>query len=185
MKDKNYCENHKDTIIWHSKVKGCSFDKVVSDWQEKGVDEKIAWKQFKDYLFKYHQPAKRRSMFSAPMAAGYNILNFDMIITDRLAIKYDDTTTDKRQNNIFYPRDKLDLLYICYLWFSGMEDGPKSYTMDSMRAFLEMSGENAHDAKQDVIDTAEILIRFMKIHRRFAKKVGWNKQHKQRLGMPL
>jgi hypothetical protein len=37
--------------------------------------------------------------------------------------------------------------------------------MDSMRERMGLSKENAHDALQDVKDTANILIKFMKTHR--------------------
>jgi len=43
--------------------------------------------------------------------------------------------------------------------------------MDSMRDLFGISKENAHDALQDVKDTANLMIGFMKLHRRIAPKI--------------
>ena len=51
----------------------------------------------------------------------------------------------------------------------------KSLSMDSMRDLLGMDKDNAHDALQDVKDTANILIAFMKLHRRFSPNVKFEK----------
>ena len=47
--------------------------------------------------------------------------------------------------------------------------------MDSMRDLFGMSKENAHDALQDVKDTANLMIGFMKLHRRIAPKIKFEK----------
>ena len=47
--------------------------------------------------------------------------------------------------------------------------------MDSMRDLFGMSKENAHDALQDVKDTANLMIGFMKLYRRMAPKVKFEK----------
>jgi hypothetical protein len=47
----------------------------------------------------------------------------------------------------------------------------KSLSMDAIREWLGISTERAHDAQQDVIDGATILIRFLKLHRHFAPKI--------------
>ena len=44
-----------------------------------------------------------------------------------------------------------------------------------MRDLFGISKENAHDALQDVKDTANLMIGFMKLHRRVAKKVTFEK----------
>ena len=41
----------------------------------------------------------------------------------------------------------------------------KTRSMDSIRERMGMSSENAHDALQDVKDTANLMIKFMKTHR--------------------
>ena len=49
--------------------------------------------------------------------------------------------------------------------------------MDSMRDLLGMDKTNAHDALQDVKDTANLLIAFMKMHRKFAPNVNFEKAY--------
>jgi exonuclease I len=51
-----------------------------------------------------------------------------------------------------------------FMWTEG-DPSVKSISMDSMRERMGMSTENAHDALQDVKDTANIMIKFMKTHR--------------------
>ena len=43
--------------------------------------------------------------------------------------------------------------------------------MNTFREFFGMSTEGSHDAVVDVNDTAKMIIRFMKLHRRSADKV--------------
>ena len=57
-----------------------------------------------------------------------------------------------------------------FYWFEN-DDSLKSYSMDNLRDYLGISKEGAHDALKDVRDTAEVLIRFMRLHRNIASKV--------------
>ena len=43
--------------------------------------------------------------------------------------------------------------------------------MDSMRDLLGVPKDNAHDALQDVKDTANLLIAFMKLYRKMSPKI--------------
>ena len=61
-----------------------------------------------------------------------------------------------------------------WMWMENNAD-VKSLSMDSMRDLFGMSKENAHDALQDVKDTANLMIRFMKLHRRVAPKITFEK----------
>ena len=92
-----------------------------------------------------------------------------MPIIDRLAYKYKNVGKDD-SNNIFHPRDKIDLMHLMFLWFEDNDD-IKSLSLDSMRDYFGMSKDNAHDALGDVHDCAEILIRFLRLHRNQAKKI--------------
>jgi DNA polymerase III epsilon subunit-like protein len=50
--------------------------------------------------------------------------------------------------------------------------------MDNLRDYLGISKEGAHDALKDVKDCAEVLIRFMKLHRNLADKVKFKDSFK-------
>lgn len=157
-----------DLLEFHAKAQKSTATEVLDNWKQ-FPSQKQSWNQFVDYLKKYHTRSSRKSIFSAPIAAGYNILRFDMPIIDRLAYKYKNVGKDD-SNNIFHPRDKIDLMHLMFLWFEDNDD-IKSLSLDSMRDYFGMSKDNAHDALGDVHDCAEILIRFLRLHRNQAKKI--------------
>jgi len=166
-KDPNY-EYKTDILDFHAKVKGCSKNEVYAEWQNYPKQE-IAWNMFVDYLDKYHTRTSKKSQFSAPIAAGYNIYRFDLPIIRRLSQKYKNTNKEGN-SNVFYPRDVVDMMNLVFYWFNHSND-LKSYTLDSLRDYMGISKEGAHDAIKDVKDTAEIMIRFLKLHRNLAEKI--------------
>jgi len=157
-----------DILDFHSKVKGCSKDDVLNEWKNYPKQQQ-SWNMFINYLDKYHSRSSKKSQFSAPIAAGYNINRFDLKIIDRLSQKYGNTNKENT-SDIFYPRDVIDVMNIIFYWFEHNPD-LKSYTLDSLREYFGIDKKGAHDAIKDVKDTAEIMIRFMKLHRNIASKV--------------
>ena len=107
--------------------------------------------------------------FTAPIAAGYNIHRFDLQIVERLSKKYNNLNKESR-SNLFFMRDVVDIMDVMFLWFENNQD-LTSYTLDNVRDYFSIPKEGAHDAIKDVKDTAEILIRFMKLHRRLSHKI--------------
>lgn len=166
--DKNYIEQHKDTIAFHAKVQNKSIDEIIEVWKHAPL-QKDVWTNFTAYLNKYHISQSKKSMFTAPIIAGYNILSFDWPILLRLMEKYGNLTAGGRQN-MFFNRDKLDVMALCWYWFENLPE-PDSISMDNLRDFFSISSENSHDALKDINDTADILIRFLKLTRKTADKV--------------
>lgn len=166
--DKDYCYGDSDVLDFHAKVKGTDKNSVLSEWREYPAQSK-GWKSFASYLDMYHTRSEKKSCFSAPIAAGYNIFRFDLKIIDRLSHKYNNLNKEGK-SSLFYPRDTLDLMNLVFYWFEGNND-LKNYTMDTLRAYLGISQEGSHDAIKDVKDTADIIIRFLKLHRNISKKV--------------
>ena len=173
-KDPEY-KYETDILDFHAKVKGSTKDAVLAEWLTYPKQDQ-AWKQFVNYLEKYHDRATKKSCFSAPIAAGYNIYRFDLPIIDRLSNKYGNLNKEKR-NNLFYPRDVIDLINVMFYWFEDNEE-VKSYSLDNMRDYLGISKDGAHDAIKDVKDSAMIMIRFLKLHRNLAKKVQFRDSFK-------
>lgn len=166
-KDPEY-EYTTDVVDFHAKVSGCSKADIMERWRNNPAQEH-SWKMFVDYLDKYHSRSSRKSQFSAPIAAGYNIYRFDLPIMDRMAVKYGNTNKEGR-NGIFFPRDVIDIINLMFYWFE--QNGElKSYSLDSVRDYFGISKEGAHDAIKDIKDSAEIMIRFMKLHRRLANNI--------------
>ena len=164
----DYSYEDSDVLDFHSKVRGCSKEDILSSWKQSQKQEQ-GWKMFVSYLDMYHTRSERKSFFSAPISAGYNINKFDLRIIDRLSIKYNNLNKEGR-TSLFYPRDVIDLMNIIFYWFEGNNE-LKNYTLDSVREHFGISKDGAHDALKDVRDTAEILIRFMRLHRNIANKV--------------
>ena len=71
--------------------------------------------------------------------------------------------------SLFNPIWKLDLLDIVFLYFENIFE-PKSLSLDSLRVFFGMDTAKAHDAATDAMQTAELLIRFLKLTRNVASK---------------
>ena len=69
-----------------------------------------------NYLDKYHSRSSKKSQFSAPIPAGYNINRFDLKIIDRLSQKYGNVNKEK-STDIFYPRDVVDVMNLIFYWF--------------------------------------------------------------------
>lgn len=160
-----------DIIDFHARVKGCSKEDIYNQWK-KYPSQEIAWKSFVSYLEKYHcGNRKKKSVFSAPIAAGYNIHRFDLKIINRLSVKYKTIETKENISSLFYPRDVLDIMNLVFYWFESSD--LKSYSLDTIRDYLGISKEGAHDALKDVQDCANILIRFLRLHRRLGAKVNF------------
>lgn len=157
-----------DILDFHAKVKGCSKDDIFSQWL-KYPRQEHSWKMFVDYLDKYHTRNSKKSQFSAPIAAGYNIFRFDLKIIDRLSVKYKNTNKENR-SELFFPRDTVDLMNLVFYWFENNND-IKNYTLDTIRDYFGINKEGSHDALKDVKDTANIMIRFLKLHRNLSKKI--------------
>lgn len=125
----------------------------------------VVWPQFASFCKQYNLGGKADS-FSSPVPAGHNIMNFDMPIVERLCQQYKILNKEGRQgifNSVYFH----DLLQIVGHWFNGQKE-PKRYRLDALREYFGMTGDSvdkAHDALQDVIDTAEILTRFMRLTR--------------------
>jgi hypothetical protein len=166
-KDDNYVYE-TDILDFHSKVRGCSKDEILETWK-KYPSQDQSWKIFTNYLEMYHTRASKKSQFSAPIAAGYNINRFDLRIINRLSKKYGNVNKEEN-SDIFFPRDVLDIMNLVFYWFEHNGD-LKSYSLDTLRDYFGISKEGAHDALKDVKDCANIMIRFLKLHRSLSNKI--------------
>jgi DNA polymerase III epsilon subunit-like protein len=163
-----YDYSDSDVLDFHAKVRGSSKEEILKGWHEYQKQDQ-GWKMFVSYLDMYHTRSEKKSCFSAPIAAGYNINRFDLRIIERLSVKYNNTNKEGR-SSIFYPRDVIDVMNVIFYWFENSNE-LKNYTLDNLRDYLGIDKEGAHDALKDVKDTAQILIRFLKLHRTVSAKV--------------
>lgn len=163
-----YAYGDSDVLDFHAKVRGSSKEDILNSWKQYQKQDH-GWNMFVSYLDMYHTRSSKKSCFSAPIAAGYNINRFDLRIIDRLSKKFDNLNKEGR-SSLFYPRDSVDIMNLVFYWFEGNNE-LKNYTLDNLRDYLGISKEGSHDALKDVNDTAQILIRFLRLHRNLSKKI--------------
>lgn len=164
----DYDYSDSDVLDFHAKIKNTVKEKVLSEWKDYQSQEQ-GWKLFVSYLDLYHTRSERKSCFTAPIASGYNINRFDLKIIERLSLKYNNLNKEGK-TSLFYPRDVLDLMNMVFYWFEGNNE-LKNYTLDHVRDYFGISTVGSHDALKDTKDTANLLIRFMKLHRNLSNKV--------------
>lgn len=129
----------------------------------KAPELKEVWSTFVDYISKY-KTAKNN--WGNPIRAGYNIVNFDNNIVNRLCQKFGQWDNTWQTQSIFHPIHNIDVMHDIWRVTENIRiNSTNSISMDSIRDWLGMSKENAHDAKADIYDTAEIMIRFLKLYR--------------------
>jgi DNA polymerase III alpha subunit (gram-positive type) len=136
--------------------------------KEKGVPQKQAWESFVNYVKKYN---RKGSVFTAPIPAGHNIIAFDLPIINRLCRKYGNVDKDGNPN-IFHMRDKIDLMYIAFLFFEN-KDEPGKYNQDMLCDYLGVDRTNSHNAVNDVKNCAMMIQRFMKYFRNVAGRTNF------------
>jgi len=152
-----FTKERQDTIAWHAKQRGVDTKEIIADWKA-GQSEKIVWKNFCSYCSKYEVDKKSGQWFVEPIPSGYNIVNFDLPIARRLAQKYDTKLP-------FSEVSKIDMMDILFMWFENLSE-PSSMKLDAFRKFFGMRSAQAHEALSDTIDEAELMVKFMKFHRR-------------------
>jgi DNA polymerase III epsilon subunit-like protein len=132
-----------------------------------GPYPKTVWKKFSQWVDKFNW---KGTSWTAPVAAGYNINGYDMTIVDRMSKAFGTWDDKKHQQKLFNPIFTMDMMPHVYCWFEDNAD-VKGYSMDYLRSYFGIPKDNAHDALQDVKDTANILIKFLKMQRNLSKKI--------------
>ena len=135
---------------------------------------KIVWDQFVQYIDNYNF---RKNIYTAPILAGYNIIGFDNIILNRIAgphgWNYGPWDNKKNTNSLFSQVYKIDLLDTAFMWFSNCAE-PSKLKLTSLLEYLGMSTTGSHDALIDVKNTANLVCKFLRLHRELASRVKWN-----------
>lgn len=141
---------------------------------EKAIRPKEAWSQFANFVNKFNS---KGSPYYAPIPVGYNINNFDLPIVNRYCNLYGPKDEKTGKQKLFNQVFKVDMMDNMFMWFEDHQDVHK-INMDYMRDFLgfpQESKANAHDALYDVVDTANLFIRFLKYHRRHSTATKFEK----------
>jgi DNA polymerase III epsilon subunit-like protein len=132
---------------------------------------KSVWSKFTKFVDQYNWKGEP---FFAPIPVGYNIIGFDMIIINRLCNEFGPWDKAKNHQKLFSKVYKVDLMDNVFMWTES-DPSFKSISMDSLRERMGLSFENAHDALQDVKDTANIFIKLLKTHRAVYQNITLDK----------
>jgi len=147
------------------------------DELEKAPLPEHVWKAFAAHVKRYNSGGTGPT--ARPIPSGHNIINFDLPLVERYCKKYKMVGEDGRPK-IFNPRTTLDTLHICFMWFENMVE-PERLSMDILRDYFGISKQGSHEAQNDVSVAAELIIRFLKVYRRYAPKVGFKGSFKSEL----
>lgn len=148
------------------KVTGQTREQLAKAPLPKGV-----WKKFCTFVNKYNW---KGTSFFAPIPCGFNILGYDMKIVDRLCKQYGPFDDKRESQKLFHQIYKIDVMDDVFMWTEG-DPNVKSISMDSLRERMGLSSENAHDALQDVKDTANIFVKLQKSRRLVYQNMTFDK----------
>lgn len=124
-------------------------------------EQGLVWGEFARFV-KRHNPGKGH--FTAPIPAGQNVRKFDLPIADRLCRTHGQVDKDGFPN-LFNRMDLLDLKEILWWWFESDDELP-SYSMKQIRPYFGITEDGAHTAEVDAKQTADLIIRFLRLHRK-------------------
>ncbi len=122
--------------------------------------EEVVFKNFVSWTRQFNYKGNN-DQWSAPIACGFNILNFDMVIIERLAHKYGFINKENKQS-IFHKIYFHDVMNLAAYWHHGQKD-PSKYNLKSLAEYYGIDMNGAHDALFDVEVTGKILIKFFKL----------------------
>lgn len=149
---------------------------TIDEVQANGIDPQEGWNQFARWVNQWNLGGKP-DLFSCPVMAGHNILNYDLPIYERYAYKYGFTKKDKKLGKevpgLFNRFRHYDTVQMMGMWTENLKE-PHSLSLVNLRKYFGMpasSIEHAHDALQDVRDTAKILVKLLRLSRSIAPKV--------------
>ncbi len=137
-----------DTIKFHCNLKGCTQQELLDEWRSNPT-ENVVWQQFKDHVDIYN---KSNSRWHAPIACGMNIKIFDLVIADRLNVRY-------KQSN-FFNYENIDLRDLAFTWLRWDKQLRKR-GLDSLREYFGIEQDNAHSAMPDVYDSGNLISKFL------------------------
>lgn len=128
---------------------------------EKGVSFESAMANFVEYV-NSHNPAKTK--WKAPIAAGYNINNYDSVILKRDLARCG-------LDNPFHPIYAVDGLQFMFGLFENDKNVTSLSADNLIRRHMGWKDKGAsHDALSDVIMTAELLCKTLRLMRKVASK---------------
>lgn len=137
---------------------------------EEAPSTEAVWTNFTEYAKQYNY---KSSNFTAPIPVGYNITGFDNIIVDRLCTKepYNFGPVGKKgKQDVFNNIHSLDMLDFMFTMFENDKDVHSLSADNLIRGHMGYSKGRAHDAMSDVMMTAELFCKVMRMLRTLASR---------------
>lgn len=151
INSKTFLDDYSNVIKFHCEVHNKTPEEMVEFWKM-GVKEEAGFKEFISYVKEWKDGSK-------PIALTQNGRNFDDPIVRRKCKEY-------KQGYPFHLRDQIDMIEVFGWWFRYAANPPKNYKMDTVLPHLGMSCEGSHNALVDVINTANVALRFLKLQKK-------------------
>jgi DNA polymerase III epsilon subunit-like protein len=129
------------------------------------------WEKYLQFHKKFNPT---RSAYKAPIMVGYNIIGFDMPITERLCQKFGPTYKDR--GALFNPIHRYDVFDM----FEGYTENNPNITSMKLSDCAEWVGikidkDKTHDALYDVQITANIFFKLMQFQREISKQTDFSR----------
>lgn len=150
-------------------------NKITREQLETAPILDVVWKRYEDYIDSFNYKGDE---WSAPVNAGFNNNGFDDKIYDRLCLKYGRWNEKRNRQSLFHPIHNIDLMKVMWQWTENSNE-IRSLSMDSIRDWLGLPKDGAHNAIVDVKQGAKLLIEVMKLTRFFASKTKFTEGLKQ------
>jgi len=147
-------------------------NRISKDELESAPVSKVVFDMFGEWITKFNY-SNNNNIFSAPICAGWNIVNFDMPILDRYLKKYNFWDNKRNQRKLLSPLIIMDVMHYMW-WLTRINDDIKSISMGNMLKYMginkELIGDKAHRALWDAEQTANVIIKILKLGRFLTEK---------------
>ncbi len=147
------------------KVNGKTRDMLLGNAElgiEPAPEPRVVWGQFVAWVRNFN---RKGTAWTAPIACGKNIRNFDLRFVEVLNEQY----ARGKKTVLFNARTVVDLEDLLFAWFEDEAD-LADHKMDTVRRYFGMSSEGAHDALVDCRQTGALIMRFLRLHRELRRR---------------
>lgn len=126
----------------------------------------IVWKQYVEYLSNYNKKGIKGKKWDAPVVGGYNNINFDDHIDYRMCVEYGPEPLDNGDLPIYEPFTNMDASILMNSMFNYHRiSRTNKMNFDTIREYMGYKKDGAHNAEVDVMQCADLLIRFFRLNR--------------------
>lgn len=130
---------------------------------------KDVWQQFTTFVKKFNY---KGTPFGAPIACGYNITNFDMVLVERMCQLYGPINEKTGKQALFSSFIQYDVMLDIFRFWENRRDLP-NMRLTTVLEYMGMSSEGAHDAMWDTRATAQLVCKYLKLYRHLGAKVSF------------